>query len=72
MLTQSTANSGDPPIISGAVQLFVFSIHCLVSFAIPVLDGCYGRQQLFWRFYLADKGVGPCSQDCLTCLRSPA
>jgi hypothetical protein len=33
--------------------------------------GCYSRQQPFRRFHFADKGVGSCIQDCLTCLRSP-
>jgi hypothetical protein len=43
MLSQPTSNSGDPPIISGAVQLLVFDIRCSVSFAISVLGGCDGR-----------------------------
>ena len=63
--------SGDHPMISGSVQLPVFGIHCLASFAILLLGGCDSRQQPFRRFDLADKGVGSCIQDCLTCLRPP-
>jgi len=35
------------------------------------LGGCDSCQQPFRRLHLADKGIGSCIQDCLTCLRSP-